>query len=158
VTVARSGSRARRVREAARVPSLVLLDANVIFDMLLFRAPWHDDAIAIFEAVEDGRLHAVMAPHTVTTLWYVLRRQSSDAIARSAVRRLLSSLPLAPLDGNAMLRALALGVADFEDACQVVAAERAGAEAIVTRDERHFKGSPVPVLTPAHLVARLGAG
>lgn len=154
---ARPASRGRRVREVARPPALVLLDANVIFDILLFRAPWHEDAIAIFEAVEAGRLRAVLASHTVTTIWYVLRRQSSDVLARSALRRLLSSLPVAPLDENDMLRALALGVADFEDACQVVAAERAGAEAIVTRDARHFKGSPVPVLAPAHLVARLGA-
>ena len=156
---ARSVSRARgarRVREGARVPSLVLLDANVIFDLLLFRKPWYDDATAIFEAIEDERLHAVIAPHTVTTLWYILRRHSSDAVARSALRRLLSSLPVAPLDGNGMLRALALGVADFEDACQVVAAEGAGADVIVTRDARHFKGSPIAVLTPAHLVARLG--
>lgn len=34
---ARPASRGRRVREVARPPSLVLLDANVIFDMLLFR-------------------------------------------------------------------------------------------------------------------------
>jgi predicted nucleic acid-binding protein len=93
--MARPASRARRVRAVARSPSLVLLDANVIFDMLVFRAPWHEDAIAIFEAVEDGRLRAVVASHTVTTLWYVLRRQSSDVLARSALRRLLSSLPVA---------------------------------------------------------------
>jgi len=153
---ARPASRGRRVREVARPPSLVLLDANVIFDMLLFHTPWYEDAIAIFEAVEDGRLRAMLATHTVTTIWYILRRQSSDALARSALRRLLSSLPVAPLDENDMLRALALGVVDFEDACQIVAAEQAGAEAIVTRDARHFKGSPIPVLTPAHLVARLG--
>lgn len=154
----RAATKRRRVREVITAPSLVLLDANVIFDVMLFRAPWHDDAITLFEAIEDGRLHAVVAPHTITTLWYVIRRQSGTAIALTALRRVLTSLPVAPLNGNDMLRAIALDLTDFEDACQVVAAERAGAEAIVTRDSRHFKGAPIPILTPAHLVARLGHG
>lgn len=152
----RAPARPRRVREVPTTPPLVLFDANVIFDLLLFRAPWYDDAIALFEAVDGGRLRAMLAPHTVTTLWYILRRESGAAAAREAVGRLLTSLAIAPLDGGDMRRALALPLQDFEDACQVVAAERAGAEALVTRDARHFTGAPIPILSPAHLVARLG--
>lgn len=73
------------------------------------------------------------------------------------MRRLLSSMGVASLDGEVLQRALALPIADFEDACQVAAADRAGVEAIVTRNVSDFQGSPVPLLTPVQLVARLGA-
>lgn len=149
--------RPRRVREPEPAPSIVLLDANVIFDALLLRAPWHLDAARLFEAIDDRRLTALIAVHTVTTIWYVLRRELGAARARAAVRRLLSSMGVAALDGEVLQRALALPIADFEDACQAAAAERAGVEAIVTRDVADFEGSPVPLVTPVQLVARLGA-
>lgn len=37
---------------------------------------------------------------------------------------------------------------DFEDALQVAAAMACGAQFIVTRNERDFKASPVPALSP----------
>jgi predicted nucleic acid-binding protein len=149
--------RPRRVREREPAPAVVLLDANVIFDALLLRAPWHLDAARLFESIDDRRLTALIAVHTVTTIWYVLRRELDAVRARAAVRRLLSSMGVASLDGEVLQRALELPIADFEDACQVAAAERAGVEAIVTRDVSDFQGSPVPLLTPVQLVARLGA-
>jgi predicted nucleic acid-binding protein len=55
-----------------------------------------------------------------------------------------------------LLRALALGWKDFEDAVQAVCAEKVGAEFIVTRDPDDFRASPVPVIAPRDAVARLG--
>jgi hypothetical protein len=44
---------------------------------------------------------------------------------------------------------------DFEDNVQIACAVIAGLDAIVTRDPKGFAGSPVLVLTPAELLARL---
>jgi hypothetical protein len=44
---------------------------------------------------------------------------------------------------------------DFEDNLQVECAVAAGLDAIVTRDSAGFEGSPIPVLTPTELIARL---
>lgn len=157
MTPARASGRksARQVREQPTAPPVVLLDTNIIVDVLLLRQPWHLDAARLFEAIDAGRVRAFVAVHTVTTIFYLVRRALDVGRARVAVRRLLMSLEIAPLDGADLLRAVSLPLAEFEDSFQVVSAERAGAEAIVTRDRAHFRGSHVSILTPAQLVARL---
>jgi hypothetical protein len=44
---------------------------------------------------------------------------------------------------------------DLEDSIQIAAAVQSGVDAIVTRDPRGFTASPVPVLTPPELLAKL---
>jgi hypothetical protein len=44
---------------------------------------------------------------------------------------------------------------DYEDNIQIAAATIAGVDFIVTRDRTGFTASPIPVLAPADLVARL---
>jgi len=44
---------------------------------------------------------------------------------------------------------------DFEDNLQIACAVEARLDAIVTRNPKDFAGSPVPVLTPAELLALL---
>jgi hypothetical protein len=55
-----------------------------------------------------------------------------------------------------MRAALALRWDDFEDAVTAAAAQRARCAAIVTRNPKDFKGSPVRVVTPAEAAAWLG--
>lgn len=60
-----------------------------------------------------------------------------------------------PVDVSS-LRLAAVGPGnDFEDNLQVASAVEAKLDSIVTRDPRGFAGSPVPILTPAELLARL---
>ena len=47
---------------------------------------------------------------------------------------------------------------DFEDNLHVACAVQARLDAIVTRNRKDFAGSPVPVLTPAELLALLARG
>lgn len=147
--------RPRQVRERLVSHVTVLVDANVVFDLVLVRDPWFRESVALFEAFEADRLTGYIAAHTVTTLWYVCRKALGAARARAIVARTLAVLGVATLDADDFRRAIALSLDDFEDACQMLAAERAGASAIVTRDPRHFAGGPVPVVSPAHLVAQL---
>jgi hypothetical protein len=53
--------------------------------------------------------------------------------------------------------ALALGWRDFDDAVTAAAAQRARCSALVARNPRDFKKSPVRVLTPVEAAAWLGA-
>lgn len=153
--IALARPRPRQVRERYRGPVTVLVDANVVFDLLLLREPWYRDSVALFEAIEAGRLTGYVAAHTVTTVWYVCRKAFGAPRARTLVARMLSILKVATIDADDFRRAIALPSADFEDACQVLAGEHAGADAIVTRNPRHFADSPIAVISPAHLVAQL---
>jgi predicted nucleic acid-binding protein len=45
----------------------------------------------------------------------------------------------------------------MNDNVQIACAVESAVDAIVTRDPRGFAGSPLPVLTPAELVAKLAS-
>jgi hypothetical protein len=133
----------------------VLLDINVVLDILLNRLPWATDAGAIWNAHRQGTLDALLAGFTVPTIYYIVRKATDAATATQAVRDVLSTLLIVPVDRSTLLAALALTGPDFEDNLQTACAVQANADAIVTRDPRGFVGSPVPVLSPADVLSRL---
>ena len=57
-----------------------------------------------------------------------------------------------------LLRARALGWADFEDAVVAAAAEAAGCHRILTRNVRDFVRSPVLAVTPEEFLMDLESG
>jgi hypothetical protein len=68
------------------------------------------------------------------------------------------ALEIVPVDRTALEMATTLPGSDFEDNLQIACAVQACLDAIVTRNPQDFAGSPVPVLTPAELLALLGKG
>jgi hypothetical protein len=54
-----------------------------------------------------------------------------------------------------VLAAQAMPGSDFEDNLQIACAIHVGVDLIITRDPRGFARSPLPVATPADLVAQL---
>ena len=133
------------------------MDTNVLLDLLLDRAPFADVAAELWEANRVGRFVAYISAIAPPTLYYVGRRQIGAAAARQGVADILIALQVCPVDGEVLLAALGLPLADFEDAVQHASASAAGMEAIVTRDPDGFAGATLPVLSPAHFLALLPA-
>ena len=132
-----------------------LLDVNVILDVLQRRQPFYDDSAAVLAAAETGRLSGLVAAHSVTTLFYLLAKYGSAEQARVHVLDLLSVLGVAAVDGHVLEQALALPYRDLEDAVQMAAARRAGADYLVTQDRAGYAAGPLPARMPAALLALL---
>ena len=98
-----------------------------------------------------------MAWHTVATLAYLIERQQSAVSARDFIGGLLGWADVAQTTRADAQAALSLPMVDFEDALQAAAAMACGAQFIVTRNERDFKASPVPALTPEAFLRRFNA-
>jgi predicted nucleic acid-binding protein len=148
-------ARPPRTGKAARRAPAVLIDTNVVLDLILDRAPWSNDAARLFTAANHGVLDAWVSAHAISTVHYIVGRERGRQVAAAAIADLLSFVRVVPLDGAAFQRALTLGLADYEDALQVVAALEVDAQCVVTRDARDFKGASVPVLAPAEALAVL---
>lgn len=133
----------------------VLLDINVVLDVLLDRKRHADSSAAVWAAVERGQVDGCLSAHAVTTLHYLNARQVGPKVARETTEALLSVFEVAAVDGPVLQVAVALGWADFEDAVTAAAARRARCHAVVTRNARDFKRSPVRALTPTEAVAWL---
>jgi predicted nucleic acid-binding protein len=133
----------------------VLLDTNVVLDVLYDRAPWVAEARAIWQAVDDGRILAYLAATTLTNIFYIGRQISGFQSAQAAIQTCLEAFEICTIDRPTLERALKLSVSDFEDNVQIACAESYGVEAIITRDAKGFKDSPVPVLTPTQALTEI---
>lgn len=131
----------------------VVIDTNVVLDLLLDRSPHADAAARLFAQVETGLLPACLCATTVTTIHYIAAKTVGDRAARAHVARLMSMLELAPVTRQVIEHALASPMTDFEDAVLAHAARLAGAQAVITRNERDFQHGPLRVYNPAQWLA-----
>ena len=133
----------------------VLVDINVILDVLLNRHPHVEASAEVWAAIETGSAKGLLAAHAVTTIHYLIRKQLGTAKAKRTVAAMLRVFGIAPVDSQVIQLALELPLADFEDAVTAAAARFVGCEAIVTRDPKDFRASPIRCLTPEAAVPLL---
>jgi predicted nucleic acid-binding protein len=126
----------------------VLFDMNVVLDVLLDRRPYVEASAAAWAAIETGGSEGRLAAHALTTIHYLVRKETGDVKARRIVSAILNVFGIAPIDGAVVQEALQLHLPDFEDAVTAAAARFAGCECIVSRDPKGFRGSPVRSLPP----------
>lgn len=143
-------------RKRARPPAL-LIDTNVILDMMLAREPWAADATLLLDAAATERASGFIASHAVTTIHYIVSKATSRKVATRAIGDLLQIVRVVGLETDDFYQALTLGLPGFEDAAQVAAAMTIGADFIVTRNARDFRGSPIATQPPGAMLAILDA-
>ena len=124
----------------------LLLDINILLDVA-FQRPGEPASSQVI--ARCGREHeAWLAWHSVATLAYLIERQHSAAQSRDFVRGLLVWADVAVTQRSDAQQALDWPMPDYEDALQAAAAVACGAQIVITRNVRDFKGSPVPAMTP----------
>lgn len=133
----------------------VLIDLNIILDTLQKREPFYQDSARILALSENGTIEGLIAAHSWTTLFYLYQKDQSADLARVRMTELLQFLGVAAIDQKVIEQALNLPYRDFEDAVQMMAAVRSGAEYLITRNVADFKAGPLPIRRPAELIAQL---
>ena len=123
----------------------ILLDTNIVLDVLMDRLPYSDAAAELFSKVEDGTIIGCLSCTTITTVFYLAAKNIGTARAQEEIKKLLSLFEVAPVNRHVLESALVLDFNDFEDAVIHEAACHVGAEAIVTRNQKDFKKSRIPV-------------
>ncbi len=134
---------------------MILLDADVILDVALERAPHVEASAELLDLLARRPYGVFVAWHTLSNLHYMLRPASGKEDSRSFLLTLTSLARVAPIDTEAFRFAASLPFADLEDAMQVAAARACGASFIATRNLRHYAASPIPARTPTQLLAEL---
>ena len=132
----------------------ILLDTDVLLDIALRREPWVNDSGRVLNLCEARVLPGFVAWHTVSNVFYLVRHRAGGS-ARPYIKDLLRFVEVAQVGHAQMQLALKLDMSDLEDAMQVAAAAACGADRIVTRNARDFKGSLIPAVTPKELLREL---
>ena len=110
----------------------LLIDGNIILDVLQKREPHDVDSSKIWKLCETDQAEGVVSALTLAKLVYIMRLELAD-----------------------VMKAAEMQWNGFEDAVQAITAKRIGADAIVTRNIRDFKQSPVAAFTPKECLERL---
>jgi predicted nucleic acid-binding protein len=133
----------------------LLVDTNVFLDVILERKDLMRESAAVLDAIEEGRADGYVSSHAITTIHYIVAKANGRAAAATAISDVLALCEVVAVNEADFHRALALGLEDFEDAVQVAAALRVGADYLVSRNEKDFRDSPVDVRSPVTIAALL---
>ena len=95
---------------------IVLIDLNILLDVLQKREQFYEASARLLAAVEVGKVRGLVAAHSITTLFYLVRKDRSTSEARATITNLLQFVEIAPIEQNTIEQALNLDYADFEDA------------------------------------------
>ena len=132
------------------------LDTNVVLDFLARREPFAEAALEVFRAGLERRAVLYVASLSFSTIYYVMRKQTSPQAALSMVAKLEQLVVVVTVDAATVRQAITGSLPDFEDGIQhYAAASVAAIEAIITRNTADFAASSLPVLTTAQAVVQL---
>jgi len=126
----------------------VLLDADVLIDVALDRAPYAEPAAALLDELERRPGCAFVAWHTISNFFYLVSPSRGRRGTRAFLLDLTDFVDVAPTTVQGLRYAAHLPLRDFEDALQVAAAVACGAEVIATRNLRDYAKAPIRAAAP----------
>lgn len=127
----------------------ILIDTNVILDALTGRQPYFDDADRIIKLCADKKVQGYLAAHSISNIFYILRKDLSVEDRRKVLLNLCEILEVEGVDSRKVKSALnRMDFVDLEDCIQDECAATIKADYIVTRNVKDFENSLVPVILP----------
>lgn len=127
----------------------VLIDTNLILDVLQKRVPFYDSSEKILTYCASGKLKGYIALHSVSNIFYILRKYYSAEDRRQLLLGILDFLQIANAQHRDVINALSRNdFPDFEDCLQDECAKQVNASYIITRNIKDFSTADTPTLTP----------
>ena len=127
----------------------ILVDTNIILDVLLKREPHNRAAQVIMTKCAEREITGYLAAHSILNIFYVLRKEYSQAERRKFIRNLCEIFRISDLNAEKIMLAIDNEqFSDFEDCLQEECAVAETVDYIVTRNPADFKQSRVKVVEP----------
>lgn len=132
----------------------LFLDANIVIDALLEREEWLEDTLLILSLADRGEIEAYCSSLSLATASYFMERaKMPHDIMMEKLDIFCQLCTPTPVDVSIVRRAIKSSFTDFEDALQYFSAQTINPDIIITRNEKDFRDSTIPVMTPAAFLA-----
>lgn len=127
----------------------VLIDTNILLNYITNREDKYlNESIRIVELCALGKPNGYIAFHTLSALWYVLRKKR-DKERRNNLRDICMIFSVASASQEEIIEAIENdSFADFEDCLQDKCVKEAGADYIITVNEKDFENSEIEAINP----------
>jgi predicted nucleic acid-binding protein len=131
----------------------VLIDLNILLDVLQKREPFYETSARLLALIETGKIKGYIASHSITTLFYLIKKDRSAAEARATITNLLQFMKVAAVDQSTIEQALNLDYPDYEDAVQMISAVQCKADYLITRNCKDYQPPLLSVLQPVDFLS-----
>lgn len=133
----------------------VLIDTNVILDVLYKREGFYEDSLKIWKLCETRKLDGYISALSIPNIVYILRRELDPEKTLEVIYNINLVFKIYDLKSEIIMQAAEKKTKDYEDALQMVTAQKLKASFIVTRNIKDFAGSKIIAVKPSELLERL---
>lgn len=124
----------------------LFIDTNIVLDLLAKR-PDYASAAKLFTLADQGKLELSVSSLTFANTHYILVKHEGKEKTLKILRDLELIVTIIDLSGKIVRLALNdKDFKDFEDGLQYYSALENGMEVIITRNQKDFKHSKLPVM------------
>ena len=134
----------------------ILVDTNVVLDLLGKRESFLEEAQELFTMGDKGEVKLFVSALTFANTYYILSQQLKIESTRKILRQFKVLVEVVPVDDKVIELALDSEFKDFEDAIQYYSAIENGVRIIITRNQKDFKHSKIPVLSAKEYIGMKG--
>lgn len=131
----------------------VFVDSDVILDVATGRIPFVEHSKTALSLIENGYALGVVSSNSITNIYYVLRKISSNDKARVFIKTVLKYISVITVDHDSIMTAIDSKFIDFEDGAQNYCALKNQCDLILTRNTRDYTFSEIQVLEPKEFIA-----
>lgn len=134
----------------------VLIDTNIMIDALTNRDGRSGFSATVIDLCAKQVIDGYVALHSISNMYYILRKQYSDAERRTILKRYNEILKVAEVGNDVVDTAINnTAISDYEDALQYACAETVGADYIVTRNIKDYGKAENRAISPEELLKLL---
>ena len=133
----------------------VLVDTNVVLDLLAEREPFVKEAAILFSLADQNKIELSITALSFANTYYILAKHLGSSKAREILSRFKVLVKTLAIDDKVIELALSDNeFKDFEDAIQHYCALENECSVIITRNQKDFKNSKIPVLSPKQFLSK----
>lgn len=127
----------------------ILIYTNIILDYLMNREPFFENSKKIIDLCVNNIIECYIAAHTITNLFYILRKYYSYSERKEIILELSKIFTIIPIDNKKInLVLIDKDCKDIEDGLQIECAKEYGLDYIVTRNTPDFFNSKIKAIEP----------
>lgn len=123
----------------------IFLDTNFVIDYFV-RQDFKGDAEKLMVMEKRSRTQFFISFLTIANFAYIMRKMQPDDL-RTLINSICQTFIVINNTENQIKKALELMAPDFEDSLQYQAALDANCDCIITRNEKDFRFSSIPVMS-----------
>ena len=125
----------------------LFIDTNVMLDLLGERVPFYDSIAKIATLADKGEVTMVVSALSYSTVAYILAKYENIETVKEKLRKFKIISEISDLDAMTIEKGLNSNFSDFEDSLQYYCALKSECKVLLTRNQKDFKMSALPVMS-----------